>query len=102
MPAEGENLARMRPQDDGLESYRRLIELQKQMIALSQQHEQAKRECAVLREQVADEIAQRLREGLTWRQRLQRAAGQGLRRLPGFGAGEMKWKLLLNKPESSC
>lgn len=47
------------PGATGLESYRRLIELQKQMIELSQQHEQSRRECEALREVVAREVAER-------------------------------------------
>jgi hypothetical protein len=43
----------------GLESYRRLIELQKQMIELSQHHEQSRRECDALRAVVAREVAAR-------------------------------------------
>lgn len=39
-----------------LESYRRLIELQKQMIELSQQHERARREYAALQVAVAREV----------------------------------------------
>jgi hypothetical protein len=45
-----------------LEPYRRLVELQKQMIELAQQHQQSRRECEVLRAQVAREIAARLRQ----------------------------------------
>ncbi|HEY5297316.1 MAG TPA: hypothetical protein VIK59_05280 [Verrucomicrobiae bacterium] len=41
---------------NGLESYQRLVELQKQMIQLAQQNERAKRECAELRELVATEM----------------------------------------------
>ncbi len=57
--------------DDDLEPYRRLIELQKQMIELVQQHEKTERECAVLRAQLLDEMAgpwrrrQRLRQGFS-------------------------------------
>jgi DNA repair ATPase RecN len=55
--------------DDNLEPYRLLIELQKQMIELVRQHETTRRECAALREQLLDEMAQPRR-----RQRL----GQGI------------------------
>jgi hypothetical protein len=44
---------------NGLESYRRLVELQKQMIQLAQQNERAKQECAELRELVATEVISR-------------------------------------------
>src|SRR5688500_7787526 len=46
---------------EDLEPYRRLIGLQKQMIALSHQHERAKRERDTLREEVAREVADHLR-----------------------------------------
>jgi hypothetical protein len=44
---------------NGLESYQRLVELQKQMIRLAQQNERAKQECAELRELVATEVIAR-------------------------------------------
>jgi hypothetical protein len=44
---------------NGLESYHRLVELQKQMIQLAQQNERAKQECADLRELVATELISR-------------------------------------------
>jgi hypothetical protein len=40
------------------EPYRRLIDLQKQMIELVQQHARTKRECTALREQLLEEMAQ--------------------------------------------
>lgn len=45
-----------------LEPYRRLVELQKQMIELAQQHERARRECEALRAQIADEVAMSARD----------------------------------------
>lgn len=39
------------------EPYRRLIDLQKQMIELVQQHERTKRECTALRKQLLEEMA---------------------------------------------
>lgn len=56
-----------------LEAYRRLVELQKQMIELSQHHEQSRRELEALRTQVAREIAARLRGNPTFSQRLRTA-----------------------------
>jgi hypothetical protein len=44
---------------DGLEPYRRLVELQKQMIELVRQHKKTKGECAALREQLLDEMTRR-------------------------------------------
>jgi len=46
-----------KPVADDSEPYRRLIELQKQMIGLVQQHEKTKRECAALRAQLLEEMA---------------------------------------------
>ena len=47
----------IKPAGDDSEPYRRLIELQKQMIGLVQQHEKTKRECAALRAQLLEEMA---------------------------------------------
>jgi len=70
-----------------LEPYRRLVDLQKQMIELAQQHEQTKRRRDVLHEQMAREIAGRrpVRRGL--RHRLQQSAVKLLKWVPGFSAG---------------
>ena len=57
MARSDEQLERAKPEVTGLESYRRLIELQKQMIELSQHHERSRRECDALRDVVAREIA---------------------------------------------
>jgi len=57
MLRDDDKLERAKPEVTGLESYRRLIMLQKKMIELSQQHEQAKRERDALRERVAQEVA---------------------------------------------
>jgi len=57
---------------DELEPYRRLVDLQKQMIELVQQHERTKRECAVLREQLLQKMTRprrwrwSLRLGTRW------------------------------------
>jgi hypothetical protein len=56
-----------KPAGDDSEPYRRLIELQKQMIGLVQQHEKTKRECATLRSQLLEEMAgprRSLRQGI--------------------------------------
>jgi hypothetical protein len=47
---------------NNLEAYRRLVELQKQMIELAQKHEQARRECEALRAQIEHEVAGSLRD----------------------------------------
>jgi hypothetical protein len=102
MPTDEQHLSRSRPQHDGLASYRRLIELQKQMIILSQQHEQSKRECAALRELVTRELADQLRARRTLRERMQRSASELFKRVPGFGSSETKLSTFNNKQVSSC
>jgi len=61
MARSDEKLEGARPEETGLESYRRLIELQKQMIELSQHHERSRRECDALRDVVAREVAEQIR-----------------------------------------
>jgi len=77
---------------DDLEPYRRLIELQKQMIELVQQHEKTKSECVALRTQLLDEMA--------GSRRLRRRWGQGIgwlaaSRLKGIAA---TWKVRVKNP----
>jgi hypothetical protein len=59
MARSDDKLEMAKPVATDLESYRRLIELQKQMIELSQHHERSRRECEALREVVAREVAER-------------------------------------------
>ena len=63
-----------KPGAENLEPYRRLVELSKEMIELAHQCEQARRECEILREQVAREITASGRRPLRARL-LQMAAG---------------------------
>ena len=44
------------PVGDNLEPYRRMVEMQRQIIELVKKHEQTKRECEQLHEQVTHEI----------------------------------------------
>ncbi len=69
-----------------LEPYRRLVDLQKQMIELAQQHEQTRRRRDDLHKQMTSEAADRrpVRRGL--RHRLQRSAAKLLKRVSGFTA----------------
>jgi hypothetical protein len=67
-----------------LEPYRRLVELQKQMIELAQQYEQAKRKRDTLHEQMVREVADRRHDRRGLRHRLQRSAARLLKRVPGF------------------
>ena len=64
-----------KPVADDSEPYRRLIELQKQMIGLVQQHEKTKRECAALRAQLLEEMAGPRHWRRSLRQGIGRAAG---------------------------
>lgn len=61
---------------DNLEAYRRLVDLQKQMIELAQQHAQSKRECEALRAQIAQEIATNLHDKRRLHQRLRIAVSR--------------------------
>jgi hypothetical protein len=87
---------------DDLAPYRRLVELQKQMIELAQQHEQTKRRRDALREQMVREVVDQrpARRGL--RHRLQRSATKLLKRVPGFAAGKTNFGALNHKQPSSC
>jgi hypothetical protein len=73
---------------DDLAPYRRLVELQKQMIELAEQHEQSKRRRDALRDQMVREVTNRrpVRSGL--RHRLQQSAAKLLKRVPGFAPGK--------------
>ena len=87
---------------DDLEPYRRLVELQKQMIELAQKHEQSKRRCDALRDQMVREVTNRrsVRRGL--RHRVQQSAAKLLKRVPGFTAGKTNFGALNPKQPSSC
>ena len=64
-----------------MEPYCRLIELQKQMIDLVQQNEQAQRECAALRAKLASEADELYRAHSSVGYRLRKSASGLLRRL---------------------
>jgi len=87
---------------DDLEPYRRLVELQKQMIELAQQHEQTKRRRDALREQMVHAVIDRrpARRGL--RHHLQQSAAKLLQRVPGLMAGKPDLSALNNKQSWSC
>jgi hypothetical protein len=87
---------------DDLEPYRRLVELQKQMIELAQQHEQSKRRRDALREQMLREVTDRrpVRRGL--RHRLQQSAAKLLKRVPGLAAEKPDLGAFNDKQPSSC
>ena len=67
-----------------LEPYRRLVDLQKQMIELAQQHEQSRRKRDALHEQMVRDAANRRHDRRSLRHRLQRSAAKLLKRVPGL------------------
>jgi hypothetical protein len=71
---------------DDLEPYRRLVELQKQMIELAQLHEHSKRKRDALHEQMVREVVNRRPRRRGWQHHLQRSAAKLLQRVPGFAA----------------
>jgi hypothetical protein len=71
---------------DDLEPYRRLVELQKQMIELAQLHEHSKRKRDALHEQMVREVVDRRRRRRGWQHHLQQSAAKLLQRVPGFAA----------------
>ena len=87
---------------DDLEPYRRLVELQKQMIELAQQHEQSKRRRDALHEQMVREVADRRTGRCGLRHRLQQSAAKLLKRVPGFAAGKTNFGAFNHKQPSSC
>lgn len=80
MARSDDTLERAKPKTNGLESYRRLIELQRQMIELSQLHEQTKRERDALREEVAREVIEPMLARRRLRHWLQHSTAKYLRR----------------------
>jgi len=82
MARSNEQLERVKPEVTGLESYRRLIELQKQMIELSQHHERSRREYDALRDVVAREVAGQARGRQSSMGRMRTSAGKWLKRSP--------------------
>lgn len=80
-----------------LEQYRRLVELQKQMIELAQQNKLAEQQCAALRERVGSEVIARVHKRAGLRRLLRRKAEGVLKRLPKFqilpgGPNQKKFK----------
>jgi|SRR5690348_3485715 len=86
-----------KPGADNLEPYRRLIELQKQMIELARQHEKTKQECTVLRERLLEEMT-RPRRWL-WCLRLETRWLKSLNTLGRSGSWWVRnWTVLLFLP----
>ena len=72
------------PTADDLEPYRRLVELQRQMIELVRQHQKTKSECAALREQLVDEMTKRRRSRWDWRRIVRRLGVRRMKAFPDF------------------
>ena len=66
---------------DDLEPYRRLIEIQKQVMDLSKKHEATRREFDALRERVARELTEAPRPKTGVHQRLRRSVSKLLKQL---------------------
>jgi len=82
MARSDDKLERTQPATNGLESYRRLIELQKQMIELSQHHERSRRECEALRNVVTREAEAQSRRRRSSGARFMASAARLFRRFP--------------------
>ena len=93
MYRDGERNQMGTPVTDDLEPYRRLIELQKEMIKLSQKHAHTKREHDRLRAQVAREVSRLIRRRASFSTRLRQSTTRVITRLPGFA-----WLPLALKP----
>jgi hypothetical protein len=96
------NDAETKTAGDDLEPYRRLVELQKQMIELAQQHEQSKRLRDALRDQMVREVVkpQPARRGL--RHRLQKSAAKLWQRVPGLAPVKPDLNAFNHKPSLPC
>ncbi len=102
MARHGNDKAEAKTVGDDLAPYRRLVELQKQMIELAQQHEQSKRQHEVLREQMMREIIGRRPRRRGLRHQLHRSAAKLLKRVPGFAAEKPALGALNHKQPLSC
>ncbi len=87
---------------DDLEPYRRLVELQKQMIELARQRERTRRQRDALHELMAREVAERRRHRHGWRHRLRQSAAKLLKRVPGLAAEKPDPGTFNRKQPSSC
>ena len=82
------------PRADGLDPYRRLVELQKQMILLAQQNERVRQTCEELRARVTARVAPR--------NGLRQKAANALKKLPGIGAAKPALASNIVKQPSTC
>ena len=96
----GNDNAGERKVGDDLEPYRRLVELQKQMIELAEKHEEAKRRRDALHEEVVRTVVNRRRANRNWRHYLPPPAARLLELIPGFPAGKPDPDTLNHKSSS--
>jgi hypothetical protein len=71
-----------------LAQYRRLVDLQKQMVALAKQNKMAEQHCAALRERVGSEVVARRKKRASLGQMLRHKVKTVLKVLPGFTGTE--------------
>lgn len=90
------------PAGTDLLPYRRLVELQKQMIEMARQHEQARRACHGLREQMALEIIARQRARRSRRHRLQQSVLGLFKRLANVVLAVVPLNPFRSTPASPC
>jgi hypothetical protein len=102
MARHGNNQAEAKTVGDDLEPYRRLVELQKQMIELAQQHELSKRRRDALHELMVREVLSRRHRRRGWRHHLRQSAVKWLQRVPGFAAEKNGSNTFNNQQSLSC
>jgi len=90
------------PVGGDLEPYRRLVELQKQMIELAEQHEQTRRRRDALHEQMVREAASRRQDRRGLRHRLQQSAANLFKRMPGFAPDKNNDRPAFDRDQPSC
>lgn len=98
----GVTMPKQQSTGDDLLPYRRLVELQKQMIEMAHQHEQARRACHGLREQMAMEIIARQRARQSRRYRLQQSALGLFKRLASIALVAAQLNPFRSTPASPC
>jgi hypothetical protein len=99
----GEGMPQITKQNvDDLEPYRRLVEIQKQLIEMANQHEQGRRACDALREQVTREVMASVRGGGRLRHRISQSASRLFKRLPRNMTAGTFFRSLNNKQTFSC
>lgn len=86
---------------DDLEPYRQLIKIQKQLVKMARKHEKTRRECEVLREEMARELLELSAKESKSPTRLRARAMKFIQRLPRSVAADIL-RALNRKLLSSC